>query len=126
MIKNENTVENIYRKINKIKESRTKEELKNYVADIMESVINEVDNRRVGNIINKVVVEYVVKLVEEYHEQLGDMIENNLLAMNNRELVEFIREGTERELQMIRLNGMLFGILFGIDIIGVKLFFNIT
>ena len=126
LIKDENTVENIYRKINKIKESRTKEELKNYVADIMESIINEVDNKRVGNIINKVVVEYVVKLVEEYHEQLGDMIENNLLAMNNRELVEFIREGTERELQMIRLNGMLFGILFGIVIIGVKLFFNIT
>jgi uncharacterized membrane-anchored protein YjiN (DUF445 family) len=45
--------------------------------------------------------------------------------MNNKELISFIRESTEKELQMIRLNGMLFGILCGIVIVSIRVILNI-
>ena len=45
--------------------------------------------------------------------------------MRDEELVIFLRESTENELQNIRLNGMLFGILFGVVIVGVRLALNL-
>jgi uncharacterized membrane-anchored protein YjiN (DUF445 family) len=125
-IKEMNLSEHIYNEVNKIKYSFGKEKFKKSVSEIIEKLVSaSTENPENQDKINNYIIEIVSKLLEKHHQQLKNTIENNLFSMRDEELVIFLRESTENELQNIRLNGMLFGVLFGIIIVGVRLALNL-
>lgn len=125
-IKEMNLSEHIYNEVNKIKYSFGKEKFKKSVSEIIEKLVSaSTENPENQDKINNYIIEIVSKLLEKHHQQLKNTIENNLFSMKDEELVMFLRESTENELQNIRLNGMLFGVLFGIVIVGVRLALNL-
>ena len=125
-IKEMNLSEYIYNEVNKIKYSFGKEKFKKSVSEIIEKLVSaSTENPENQDKINNYIIEIVSKLLEKHHQQLKNTIENNLFSMKDEELVMFLRESTENELQNIRLNGMLFGVLFGIIIVGVRLALNL-
>ena len=125
-IKEMNLSEYIYNEVNKIKYSFGKEKFKKSVSEIIEKLVSaSTESPENQDKINKYIIEIVSKLLEKHHQQLKNTIENNLFSMKDEELVMFLRESTENELQNIRLNGMLFGVLFGIIIVGVRLALNL-
>ena len=125
-IKEMNLSEHIYNEVNKIKYSFGKEKFKMSVSEIIEKLVSaSTESPENQDKINNYIIEIVSKLLEKHHQQLKNTIENNLFSMRDEELVIFLRESTENELQNIRLNGMLFGVLFGIIIVGVRLALNL-
>ena len=125
-IKEMNLSEHIYNEVNKIKYSFGKEKFKKSVSEIIEKLVSaSTESPENQDKINNYIIEIVSKLLEKHHQQLKNTIENNLFSMRDEELVIFLRESTENELQNIRLNGMLFGILFGVVIVGVRLALNL-
>ena len=125
-IKEMNLSEHIYNEVNKIKYSFGKEKFKKSVSEIIEKLVSaSTESPENQDKINNYIIEIVSKLLEKHHQQLKNTIENNLFSMKDEELVMFLRESTENELQNIRLNGMLFGILFGVVIVGVRLALNL-
>ena len=125
-IKEMNLSEHIYNEVNKIKYSFGKEKFKKSVSEIIEKLVSaSTESPENQDKINNYIIEIVSKLLEKHHQQLKNTIENNLFSMRDEELVIFLRESTENELQNIRLNGMLFGVLFGIIIVGVRLALNL-
>lgn len=127
LLKNENSAERVYEELDKIKRNLSKAELKENISEIIENIVESVENnRRLKALFNKIIIDFGISRIEEHHWQLKEMIENNLISMNNSELIEFLREGTEKELQMIRLNGMVFGILFGAAVIAVRFIFKMV
>ena len=125
-IKEMNLSEYIYNEVNKIKYSFGKEKFKKSVSEIIEKLVSaSTESPENQDKINNYIIEIVSKLLEKHHQQLKNTIENNLFSMKDEELVMFLRESTENELQNIRLNGMLFGVLFGIIIVGVRLALNL-
>ena len=125
-IKEMNLSEHKYNEVNKIKYSFGKEKFKKSVSEIIEKLVSaSTENPENQDKINNYIIEIVSKLLEKHHQQLKNTIENNLFSMKDEELVMFLRESTENELQNIRLNGMLFGVLFGIIIVGVRLALNL-
>lgn len=71
------------------------------------------------------IVNQAIIRIEENHSRIGDLVRYNLDNMSDYELVSFIKDNTESDLQMIRLNGMGFGILIGLIVFGVRHHFGI-
>ncbi len=56
-------------------------------------------------------INWLSSLVETHHPTVGSFLKSNLYAMDNEELIAFIKGSTEKDLQMIRLNGMAWGVV---------------
>jgi uncharacterized membrane-anchored protein YjiN (DUF445 family) len=54
------------------------------------------------------------ELVDQKHGFIRETVRANLAGMHDDELVAFVRDNTEGDLQKIRLNGMAFGVVIGI------------
>lgn len=63
----------------------------------------------------------VTRLVDKYHHEVGNVVRENLLKLNDQELVMQIKEKVGDDLQYIRLNGAVVGGLVGILIAVVRL-----
>jgi uncharacterized membrane-anchored protein YjiN (DUF445 family) len=63
----------------------------------------------------------VTQLVDKYHHEVGNVVRENLLKLNDQELVMQIKEKVGDDLQYIRLNGAVVGGLVGILIAVVRL-----
>jgi len=59
--------------------------------------------------------------VERHHDKIGALVEASLTTMDDREIVQFIRGGIENDLQLIRVNGMMFGMAIGMAVAGIRL-----
>lgn len=67
--------------------------------------------------------ETVAQLVNKYHHEVGNMVRESLLRLNDRALVVQIKEKVGDDLQYIRLNGAVVGGLVGILIALARLLF---
>jgi len=65
----------------------------------------------------------IAKLVNKYHHELGSMVRESLLRLDDQELVWQIKEKVGDDLQYIRLNGAVVGGLVGIIIALLRLVF---
>ena len=63
----------------------------------------------------------VSDLLVKFHSEIGNMVRNSMMKLNNKELVEQIEEKVGSDLQFIRLNGAVVGGLVGIIIALLKL-----
>ncbi|HLT08456.1 MAG TPA: DUF445 domain-containing protein [Cyclobacteriaceae bacterium] len=63
----------------------------------------------------------VSQLVRKYHHEVGNMVRESLLKLNDQELVEQIQDKVGDDLQYIRLNGAVVGGLVGIMIAVLRL-----
>lgn len=71
--------------------------------------------------INVWIRETVSELLVKFHKEIGNMVRNSMMKLNNKELVEQIEEKVGSDLQYIRLNGAVVGGLVGILIALLKL-----
>lgn len=65
----------------------------------------------------------VTQLVDKYHHEVGNVVRENLLNLNDQELVMQIKEKVGDDLQYIRLNGAVVGGAVGIIIAVARLVF---
>jgi uncharacterized membrane-anchored protein YjiN (DUF445 family) len=70
--------------------------------------------------INTWLISKLSDVTEKYHTKIGVFLEKNLYEMSESELVSFVRENTEKDLQMIRINGMVFGVVVFLSIYGIR------
>ncbi len=54
---------------------------------------------------------WLSNLIEKHHPSIGSFLNSNLNNMSNEELIAFIKDSTENDLQKIRLNGMAWGVV---------------
>ncbi|MGV9003669.1 DUF445 domain-containing protein [Flavobacterium sp.] len=74
--------------------------------------------------INNWIKESVSELMVKFHSEIGNMVRNSLIKLDNKELVEQIEGKVGNDLQYIRLNGAVVGGLVGIIIATIKLLLN--
>ena len=74
--------------------------------------------------INIWIKESISKLLVKFHSEIGNMVRNSLIKLDNKELVEQIEGKVGNDLQYIRLNGAVVGGLVGIIIASIKLVLN--
>lgn len=67
--------------------------------------------------------ETVAQLVNKYHPEVGNMVRDSLLKLNDKELVGQIKDKVGDDLQYIRLNGAVVGGMVGILIAVARLIF---
>jgi uncharacterized membrane-anchored protein YjiN (DUF445 family) len=75
--------------------------------------------------INHWIKDTISQLLEEFHDEIGNMVRSSLNKLDDKELVIQIEEKVGNDLQYIRLNGAVGGGLVGILITSVKLFFEV-
>lgn len=71
---------------------------------------------------NEWIIGQLIAVVDNNHKHIGDIVDASLNDMSDRELVHFVREGTENDLQFIRMNGMGFGVLIGLAVTSIRIF----
>ncbi|MDO5649039.1 MAG: DUF445 family protein [Gallicola sp.] len=71
------------------------------------------------------IIHFLSELIDKNHEKIGDLLEENIGKMSDGELVSFIKDNTEGDLQMIRLNGMAFGVMISMVVFIAKAFLGI-
>ena len=71
--------------------------------------------------INTWIRETVSSLLGQFHGEIGNMVRNSMMKLNNKELVDQIEEKVGNDLQYIRLNGAVVGGLVGVLIALVKI-----
>ncbi len=63
----------------------------------------------------------IVKLAEENHYRIGQLVRDNVERMNDEQLVEMLEEKIGKDLQWIRVNGAVCGFLVGIILSAIQL-----
>lgn len=74
--------------------------------------------------INTWITESIAELLTKFHSEIGNMVRNSLIKLDNQELVEQIEGKVGNDLQYIRLNGAVVGGLVGILIATFKFMIN--
>ncbi len=74
--------------------------------------------------INKWLKESIAAMLTKFHSEIGNMVRNSLIKLDNNELVEQIEDKVGNDLQYIRLNGAVVGGLVGIIIAVLKMILN--
>ncbi|MDH2887041.1 DUF445 domain-containing protein [Bacillus cytotoxicus] len=64
----------------------------------------------------------IVKLVENNHSKIGQLVQENLDKLDDQTLITMIEKNVGKDLQWIRVNGAVCGFVIGLVIEGVKAF----
>lgn len=88
--------------------------LNRFLADLQNDAVAQ---RKMNTWIKDSITELLVK----FHGEIGNMVRNSLIKLDNKELVEQIEGKVGNDLQYIRLNGAVVGGLVGIIIAVVKM-----
>lgn len=67
-------------------------------------------------------IEKISQLAEQFHCKIGNLVAESLDKYSDVQLVNLLRDSTEGDLQIIRLNGMLCGILIGAIVALLRIF----
>ncbi len=78
------------------------------------------ENKEALNTVNVWIIGKLVDVIESNHARIGELVDASLNEMDDLELVTFVRERTENDLQLIRVNGMFFGVFIGAIVTSVR------
>ena len=59
-------------------------------------------------------------LVENNHEQIGNLVQENLDKLDDKTLVDMVENNIGKDLQWIRVNGAVCGFVIGIFLTGIQ------
>ena len=89
-------------------------------------IVADLQNDKEAQIkINTWITESISELLTKFHSEIGNMVRNSLIKLDNQELVEQIEGKVGNDLQYIRLNGAVVGGLVGIVLASIKYFVNV-
>ncbi|WP_366184973.1 DUF445 domain-containing protein [Flavobacterium ovatum] len=105
------------------------EQLENDETPLMQFVISKLNailsdleqNPETQANVNRWIKDTISNLITEFHGEIGNMVRDSLVKLDNKELVDQIEDKVGNDLQYIRLNGAVVGGLVGILIAVVKL-----
>lgn len=106
-----------------------KEQLENHETPLMQFVISKLNsvlsdlekNPETQENMNRWIKETISNLITEFHSEIGNMVRESLVKLDNQELVGQIEDKVGNDLQYIRLNGAVVGGLVGIIIATIKM-----
>ncbi len=75
--------------------------------------------------VNKYLRKVLEAIIEEYHPKIGDMVKSSLKRLSDEELVEFVKQKIDYDLQYIRFNGAVVGGIVGVILELIKIFFHV-
>ena len=71
--------------------------------------------------IDEWVQKQIIQLVENNHDVIGDLVQENLNKLDNETLVDMIENNIGKDLQWIRVNGAVCGFVIGLILTGAKM-----
>lgn len=85
--------------------------LMNHLLDMIQENNNNIDNW---------IQKQITVLVENYHSQIGNLVQENLDNLDTETLVDMMENNIGKDLQWIRVNGAVCGFIIGIFLTGVQ------
>lgn len=85
--------------------------LMNHLLDMIQENNNSIDNW---------IQKQITVLVENYHSQIGNLVQENLDNLDTETLVDMMENNIGKDLQWIRVNGAVCGFIIGIFLTGVQ------
>ena len=127
-LETENTIQNL---LSSWKDS-VSSQLKNDETTLMQFLISNLNrlladlqnDAAAQNKMNVWITESISEMLIKFHNEIGNMVRNSLIKLDNKELVEQIEGKVGSDLQYIRLNGAVVGGLVGIILASIKLAIN--
>ncbi len=127
-LETENTIQNL---LSSWKDS-VSSQLKNDETTLMQFLISNLNrlladlqnDAAAQNKMNVWIRESISEMLIKFHNEIGNMVRNSLIKLDNKELVEQIEGKVGSDLQYIRLNGAVVGGLVGIILASIKLAIN--
>jgi uncharacterized membrane-anchored protein YjiN (DUF445 family) len=127
-IETENTIQNLLSNWKDTVSSQLENDetsLMQFLIANLNRLVNDLQNDAAAQIkINTWIKESISELLNKFHNEIGNMVRNSLIKLDNKELVEQIEGKVGNDLQYIRLNGAVVGGLVGIIIASIKLALN--
>ncbi|MED3793384.1 DUF445 domain-containing protein [Niallia alba] len=78
-----------------------------------------------GEKIDPWIVQQISNFIENNHDQIGNLVKENLDKLDNETLVDMIENNVGKDLQWIRVNGAVCGFIIGLFLSGIQLVANI-
>ena len=127
-IETENTIQNLLSNWKDTVSSQLENDetsLMQFLIANLNRLVNDLQNDAAAQIkINTWIKDSISKLLNKFHNEIGNMVRNSLIKLDNKKLVEQIEGKVGNDLQYIRLNGAVVGGLVGIIIASIKLALN--
>ncbi|MDH2880833.1 DUF445 domain-containing protein [Bacillus cytotoxicus] len=127
-IANWNAAEKIKELLDQVQERAVtfikKEEFKDqYLLPFMMKQLNKIkEDAEVVQKMENWLQKQIVKLVENNHSKIGQLVQENLDKLDDQTLITMIEKNVGKDLQWIRVNGAVCGFVIGLVIEGVKAF----
>lgn len=95
-----------------------KDFIETYLTPLMNHLLDMIqeNNNNIDNWIQK----QITVLVENYHSQIGNLVQENLDNLDTETLVDMMENNIGKDLQWIRVNGAVCGFIIGIFLTGVQ------
>ncbi|KAB7673233.1 DUF445 domain-containing protein [Bacillus sp. B1-b2] len=71
------------------------------------------------------ITQQISLFIEKNHDQIGNLVKENLDKLDNETLVDMIENNVGKDLQWIRVNGAVCGFIIGLILAGIQLFANV-
>lgn len=101
--------------------NRNSTDLENIIFDkLQELIIKSSENKELKLKIDEFIFESIEKIISDNHNIIGNMVEESLNKLNDKDLVNQIEDKVGDDLQYIRLNGAIVGGLVGVIIASIR------
>jgi len=95
----------------------------NYLLPAVTHLLNKLADK--GTTIDGWIKKQIAILVDNNHEQIGVLVQENLDKLDNETLIYMMEHSIGKDLQWIRVNGAVCGFFIGILLTGFQVLFNI-
>ena len=90
-----------------------------YLTPLMDHVIRAIKDGSDG--IDQWIQQQIILLMENNHDVIGDLVQENLDKLDNETLVEMVEKNIGKDLQWIRVNGAVCGFFIGLILTGIQI-----
>ncbi|WP_338452143.1 DUF445 domain-containing protein [Niallia oryzisoli] len=88
-----------------------------YLIPIIEQMFDYIKENQTQ--IDHWIQDQIALFVEKNHSQIGDLVQENLDKLTNKELIDMVENNLGKDLQWIRVNGAVCGFIIGLFLTGI-------
>ncbi|MGE8077493.1 DUF445 domain-containing protein [Peribacillus loiseleuriae] len=95
-----------------------------YLIPLMNHILDNIKENSAD--IDNWIQKQIIILVENNHEQIGNLVQENLDKLDNDTLIDMMENNIGKDLQWIRVNGAVCGFIIGILLTGIQALFRLA
>ncbi|MFJ5624022.1 DUF445 domain-containing protein [Peribacillus loiseleuriae] len=95
-----------------------------YLIPLMNHILGNIKENSAD--IDNWIQKQIIILVENNHEQIGNLVQENLDKLDNDTLIDMMENNIGKDLQWIRVNGAVCGFIIGILLTGLQALFRLA